>query len=120
MSLISQYEGRSLSTRLSDDNLRYFLKYAQEHKTASISDTFNYMVEQMRKHENLDNVELNKLEFEREVKRAGKKKETLTPFLKKKGETITVEEPPEPEPEPEEDNEPEPEPEPEKDSRFRL
>lgn len=50
------YRKKSLSMRLTPENVDYFLKYAQEYQTETFSQTFNSMIEKLRMYEPLEHV----------------------------------------------------------------
>lgn len=108
MSVLDNYRGKSFSTRFSEEQLEYFLKYAQETGAKNISETFDNMMQELEHNRPLNHVEIKHVPFKPRRVLDQSEKEIFQPFLQAKEDSteeinVTVE--PEPEPEPEQEPE---------------
>lgn len=56
--LIEHYNNKAISTRLRDQQLEFFLRYADQRNTKSISDTFITMIDELQEYTDLGNSEI--------------------------------------------------------------
>ena len=86
---VDELYGKISSTRLSEDELLYVLKYAEKHKTKNMSDTLRAIINQMMQLENLDDMKYQETAFSKPAETA-KEKDLDLDFFKRTPRTKKV------------------------------
>ena len=99
---VSALVGKSVSTRLSLENVIFLAKYAEKNYLGNVSRTLSTIVEHLREEYPLNDVEVPAIAFNNRppaIEEEEEKEEiTISPFLERIDLLVQVEEEPEPEP----------------------